>query len=415
MTNPVKIADIIKGLNFTHLEESEAELQKSSLPNIIEPASITLKDQDFIKVNMNIQRMPLAFLGDDKERVELENKIKNSSGRIEIYRGEINKEQVSLSIAPSITFGLLSGFDLDVLTVIQYKLFLTKEQKGKCPKNIRLWISDFPRIMGLKTHGRLYQRIRESIVRLSETTIYQDRVFQTKSSKNSPKKTLTNIALKLILYNQSVHSIANNAETKKSFVDIEIPDWIIENIEYNYTTELNIKLYFSISSDRSRYLYRLLDLIRFKPEVRIYIEKLYSEMFLNNLSEEKLKKRGLVRALDQLVDNKYIKSYRFKDKFLYIEYVSVKDKQTASFSNEELLSLTSEQALLLDDLINKLDDPESKVWFIKVIKSVPPDIIRGCLSIALESERMNTVIKSKGAIFTHNLMDICDKRSIGIN
>ena len=414
MTNPTKISDIIKGLNFTPSPEGENDLQKSSLPNIIEPAAIILKDQDLIKVNMNIQRMPLAFLGDDKERIELDKKIKNSSGRIEIYRGEINKEQVSLSIAPSITFGLLSGFDLDVLTVIQYKLFLTKEQTGKCPKNIRLWISDFPRIMGLKTHGKLYQRIREAIVRLSETTIYQDRVFQTKSSKNSPKKTLTNIALKLILYNQSVHNTVDNAETKKSFVDIEIPDWIIENIEHNYTTEINIKLYFSISSDRSRYLYKLLDLIRFKPEVRIYVEKLYSEMFLNNLSEEKLKKRGLVRALDQLVDNKYIKSYRFKDKFLYIEYVSVKDKQSASFSNDEFLTLSSEQALLLDDLVNKLDDPESRVWFIKVIKSVPPDIIRGCLSIALESERMNTVIKSKGAIFTHNLTDICEKRGIGI-
>ena len=94
--------------------------------------------------------------------------------------------------------------------------------------------------------------------------------------------------------------------------------------------------------------------------------------------------------------------------------MSVKDKQSASFSNDEFLTLSSEQALLLDDLVNKLDDPESRVWFIKVIKSVPPDIIRGCLSIALESERMNTVIKSKGAIFTHNLTDICEKRGIGI-
>ena len=412
MSTPESISGVIKNmtlLNFgaTNPREGDATL--------IKKGSFDLAQQSVFKVSVNIERLPIAFLGSPSEKAKLEDELKQTKlGRWEIIRIENNQGAVALSVAPSSSYGLMSGFDMDILTIIEYKLHQLKHEQGACPSKVRLWLSDFPRIMGEKKNGLLYQKIRESIMRISETTIYQDRLLHYKSSKASTKQKIGNRAIKLLVYRESEHTINTEIKTElnRSFVDVEIETWMREDINNNYTTELDIKTYFSIKSDRSRYLYRILELIRFKPKVRISLEKLERDMYLKSIQAPRFRKRAIVRALEDLVSNQVVKKFEIDDTFLYVDFFKIKSKEDLEFLKSNESNLDPERALLLKDLIEKLDDQNSKAWFIKVLGVVPVDIVRGCLSIALEAAKTNTVIKSKGAVFTHNLTEICSKRGI---
>ena len=414
MSTPESIAGVIKNMalfNFNALSTKEADI------TIVKKANTDITKDSVFKVSVNIEKLPIAFLGSPSEKAKLENELRQTKlGRWEIIKIENNQGVVALSVAPSSSFGLMSGFDMDVLTIIEYKLHQLKHEQGGCPSKVRLWLSDFPKIMGEKKNGLLYQKIRESVMRISETTIYQDRLLHYKATKSSAKQKIGNRAIKFLVYRESEHTIdtEKKAELNRSFVDVEIEDWMREDINNNYTTELDIKTYFSIKSDRSRYLYRILELIRFKPRVRISLEKLERDMYLKSIQASRFRKRAIVRAIEDLVSNQVVKKFDIDESFLYVDFYKVKSKENLDFLKPNELALDQERTQLLKDLIEKLDDQNSKAWFIKILGAVPVDIVRGCLSIALEAEKMNTVIKSKGAVFTHNLTEICNKRGIAL-
>ena len=414
MAQPESIAGVLRNmplLNFNAINTKETDMP------VVKKGNFDITAQSVFKVSVNIERLPIAFLGSPSEKSKLEEELKRTKlGRWEIIRIENGQGVAALSVAPSSSFGLMAGFDMDVLTIIEYKLHQLKHEQGSCPSKLRLWLSDFPKIMGEKKNGLLYQKIRESIMRISETTIYQDQLLHYKTSKSSAKQKIGNRAIRFLVYRESEHTIdtVKKAELNRSFVDVEIEDWMREDIDNNYTTELDIKTYFSIKSDRSRYLYRILELIRFKPRVRISLEKLERDMYLKSIQASRFRKRAIVRALEDLVSNQVVKKYDIDETFLYVDFYKVKSKENLDFFKPDETALDQERTLLLKDLVEKLDDQNSRAWFVKILGVVPVDIIRGCLSIAIEAEKMNTVIKSKGAVFTHNLTEICNKRGISL-
>ena len=414
MSQPESISGIIK--NMSLLNPNSLNTKEEELP-LVKRDNFDLTPQSVFKVSVNIEKLPIAFLGSPSEKAKLEDELKRTKlGRWEIIRIENGQGVAALSVAPSSSYGLMAGFDMDVLTIIEYKLHQLKHEQGSCPSKLRLWLSDFPKIMGEKKNGLLYQKIRESIMRISETTIYQDQLLHYKTSKSSAKQKVGNRAIKFLVYRESEHTVdtEKKMELNRSFVDVEIESWMRDDINNNYTTELDIKTYFLIKSDRSRYLYRILELIRFKSRVRISLEKLERDMYLKSIQAPRFRKRAVIRALEDLVENQVIKKFEIDESFLYVDFYKVKSKEDPGFLKANEISFDAEKTQLLQDLIEKLDDQNSKAWFIKILGVVPVDIVRGCLSIALEAEKMNTVIKSKGAVFTHNLTEICDKRGISL-
>lgn len=423
MVLPVSTENIIKSMalfkNKEDLDLEESSFNKSS--DVIQSEeSFEVSKNTVIRVSINTQRMPIFFLGSFEDKKELELRIKDGNGRWELVNIERkdkdeNIEIIKLELAMSPSFGLLTGFDMDVLTVIEHKLHECKNKNGQCPDRLRLWLSDFPKIMKGKKHGDLYKRIRESVMRLSETSIYSQCFLNTKNNKDSKKDRIKgNKTIKLLQHDTDITTVSfkNKLEALKSFIDIRIPEWLINDINNNYTTELNINTYFMIGSDRSRYLYRLLELLRHKPTVRIFKEKIEKEMNLQNIKQTNLRKRGMVRAILPLVEIGFIKNYRFDDDFLYIDFADVKKNEDLKYLNQVEDNLTIEQKELLNDLIVKLEDSKSRAWFIKIVSQVPLGYVRGALADTLDKAQNGTVHKTKGAIFTYYLNESLEKNKL---
>lgn len=375
-------------------------------------------EEKLTRVNVNLERMPLAFLGENSERIRIQKEHAGTGKRIVLFQEKEGEGSRSLSMSPSSTYGLLTGFDIDVLTVIQHKLYQITKSEGACPLKIRLWLSEFPLIMKLQKSGGLYRRIRESIIRISETVLYHEKCLFVKDDRHSTKKLMRDDAIRILLYIRSEEEIKTGAlEFNKSFIDIEIEEWLRNNINTNYTTEIDTSVYFSLPSDRSKYLYRFLEFIRYNKEVPISISKLNKEMYLLGIKLIRQRRRAIVRAIEPLLDKKlnFIESFDLTDDFIKVRFVTTKKRLEIYTPNKLSLpanTLDFEKQSLLQYMIDELKDESSRDWLATIVQKVPDDLIYICLSLTKDTAHKNGVKKSKGAIFTDHIKRECQSRNI---
>ncbi|MDP2911304.1 MAG: hypothetical protein Q8N76_03100, partial [Candidatus Omnitrophota bacterium] len=71
--------------------------------------------------------------------------------------------------------------------VVFYQVSELNKKLGYCPRKIRVAFSDFPKIMGIKYHGRLYKDIERSAERTSSFEIYQDKYVTVKEKGGTLK------------------------------------------------------------------------------------------------------------------------------------------------------------------------------------------------------------------------------------
>ena len=254
-------------------------------------------------------------------------------------------------------------------------------------------------------------------MRMSGTEILSQRFINTKDNKYSKKDRIKgNKTIKLLQHDEDVSTVSfkNKLEAQKSFVDILIPEWLTNDINNNYTTEININTYFLIGSDRSRYLYKLLELLRYKPTVKISRDKIEKEMNLQNIKHSPQRKRGIVRALQPLVDVGFIKSYRFDDNFVYFDFISVKKDEGLEYLKQAQEKLTLEHKEIINELVLKLEDSKSLAWFVKTIPQIPIGLVRGALSDTLDIAKNGVVHKTKGALFNYYLNEVIQKNNLKI-
>ncbi|MFH0754240.1 MAG: replication initiator protein A, partial [Candidatus Omnitrophota bacterium] len=204
------------------------------------------------RASLNVEKMPIVFLGTPEERKRIQMEVAKTGKPILIYHVIEDGVEKKLSLSPSSVLGLLTAFDMDVLTVIHHKLFEAKKTVGYCPTQMRLWISEFPKIMKLTTNGGLYDRIIESIKRLSTTDIYHENFVKISETDTKTMGSYREKALKIVIFKGSGKEITKSNGTErmsKVFVDIEIPEWHSNNINSGYTTEFDTNIYFKITND----------------------------------------------------------------------------------------------------------------------------------------------------------------------
>lgn len=380
-------------------------------------ALVTNEDKT-TRVNVNLERMPLAFLGENSERIRIQKEHAGTGKRIVLFQEKEGDSSRSLSMSPSSTYGLLTGFDIDVLTVIQHKLYQITKIEGTCPLKVRLWLSEFPSIMKLQKSGGLYRRIRESIIKISETVLYHEKCLFEKNDRHSTKRLMKDDAIRIILYIRSEEEVkSGTVEFNKSFIDIEIEEWLRNNINTNYTTEIDTSIYFSLPSDRSKYFYRFLEFIRYNKEVPISIAKLEKEMYLLGIKLVRQRRRAIARAIEPLLDKKFnfIESYDLTEDFIRVRFITTKKRQEIYTPNKLSLpanTLDLEKQSLLQYMIDELKDESSRDWLTTIIQKVPDDLIYICLSLTKDTVHKNGVKKSKGAIFTDHIKRECQSRKI---
>ena len=376
----------------------------------------TSKALTLTRASLNVEKMPIVFLGTPEDRKKIQMEVAKSGKPILIYNVTEDGVEKKLFLSPSSVFGLLTAFDMDVLTVVHHKLFEAKKATGYCPSQMRLWLSEFPKIMKLATSGGLYDRILESIKRLSATEIYHENFVKISETATKTMGSYREKSLKIVLFKGSGKEVTTSAGTErmqKVFVDIEIPEWHCNNINSGYTTEFDSNTYFKIGNDRARRLYRVLEIIRYQDNVFLPYSKLITELTLGNL-ETKLRNRAFKRALDPLVKIGYLKSYKLCENAIAVSYSEIRNvipQQLSSNVSYDDLDIHAQRTV--DWLMGELKDGESsRNWLANVVIKAPEELLHRCLSLTKETATLNGIRKSRGAVFTDHLKRECERLNI---
>ena len=367
-----------------------------------------------MRIDVNIEKMPIVFFGSEKKKRALEKKIFESGkphviSRVTNEDGSIVKE---LSIAPNAAYGLLTEFDQDISVVVFYHLSELNKKLGACPRKIRIPLSDFPKIMEIKYHGRLYKDIERSAERISNFEILQDKYITVKE-KGGTLRIYDKRSLKLFHFN-SIYKEEKTTERgkkiKKYYLDLEILDWVRNNIENFYTTEFNIHKYFLTKGGRTKKLYRFLEFICYNKTVPITYEKLKEELWID-AKEEFHVKEALKRCFTPLVKSGYLTDFNFDEGGVVVTFSSIKKlKPQMQLTFEEIARRES----LVSMMLEKLGDIKSKNFYHKVAQKCPEELIYKCLSLTQEVIETQKIKKSKGAVFTDILKREGEKTGVSV-
>lgn len=372
------------------------------------------ENKELIQVDVNIEKMPIICFGKAETRHNIEKKIIESKEPYVISSKVDDGIKKTLKIVPHSIYGLPSDFDQDVIVVFLSYLHNLTNKLGVCPKNIRIPLSDFPKIMGIKKQGKLYKQIEESVERLSNLDVTQENFVQIKEAKGTLKK-YDKFSLKIFHY-RNIHKEEKITKTGKKlscYVDLDIPDWVQNNVNNAYTTAFDVKKYFELKGGRVRKLYRFLELIRYRKKIFVRFEKLYNELWISD-HEEKLKKRTLKRTFEGLIKDKFITSFLFDRYGVIIIFKSVKKKRKKE-SNQQSFETNYLEESMVSEMIEKTGDKKSKNYFKKIARICPEDMIYRCLSLTREVEEIDGIKTSKGAVFVDILKRECAKFSIDIS
>ena len=365
-------------------------------------------------VSVNLEKMPIYFLGSAKESALLHEEIIRSGKPLVLADKTDKGKGWKLSISPSAIYGLLTGFDQDVFAVIQYKLCETARKNGACPEQLTLWLSEFPRIMKLEKQGALYDRIRESVRRLSETTIYHENFVKVRTETLESHEYFQDSALKLIDYRVTRQESVvkqDSSEVRREYMEISIPEWLQRDINTNMTTAFDPELYFTLSGDRARRLYRFLEIIRYKKICTVHKEKILTELTLQNVSTNQ--NRNIKRAIDPLVTIGYLEAYQINENTIEFTFTDYK-RAAVSFHGPKTEPLDYREIDLVNQMMEYLKDEKSRPWYSKLARIVPDQMIYRCLSLTKETEQFDGLKTTRGAVFTDHIKRECLKQNISL-
>jgi len=370
--------------------------------------------KELMRIDVNIEKMPIVFFGSKEKKRALEKKIFESGkphviSRVTSEDGSIIKE---LSIAPNAAYGLLTEFDQDISVVVFYQVSELNKKLGTCPRKIRVPLSDFPKIMEIKKHGRLYKDIEQSARRTSNFEILQDKYIAVKE-KGGTLKIYDERSLKLFHFNgiyKEEKTTKRGKKIKKYYLDVEIPDWIRNNIENFYTTEFDVKKYFMLKGGRAKRLHRFLDFIRYTKSLSISYEKLKEELWIDEKEIYHLR-QALKRSFTPLVKSGFLTDFKFDESSVVVTFSSIKKRRPQmQLTFEEIARRES----LVSMMLEKLGDIKSKSFYHKVAQKCPEELIYKCLSLTQEVIETQKIKKSKGAAFTDILKREGEKAGVSV-
>ena len=375
----------------------------------------TEEKKELMRIDVNIEKMPIVFFGSKEKKRALEKKIFESKKPHEISSvtnedGSIIKK---LSIAPNAAYGLLTEFDQDITVVVFSQIYELSKKLGVCPKEIRIPLSDFPKIMEIAKQGALYKNIEESARRISNFEILQDK-YITLKEKGGTLKIYDERSLKLFHFS-GIHKeekqTRSGKKVKKYYLDVKIPEWIVNNIENFYTTEFDVKKYFMLKKGRPRKLYRILEFIRYEKTKFIPYEKLQKELWIDEKETYHLR-QALKRSFEPLVKSGYLTDFTFDEERVKVTFSSVKKRKLQTqLTFEEMAQQESLSSMMLE----KLGDSQSENFYHKVAQKYPEDLIYKCLSLTQEVIETQKIKKSKGAVFTDILKREGEKLGIALS
>jgi hypothetical protein len=146
--------------------------------------------------------------------------------------------------------GLPGSLDQDVYVALLQLI----EQRGGVPDDGWISFSLYELVQLLRrTHGgRDYMQIKQSLLRLSSTTIQSDNAFYRKSQKSY----LTD---SFHLLDRVKHSETSDGHGRAEKTSVKLSDYFVESYKADYLKGLDVDFYWSLNSPVAKRLYRFID------------------------------------------------------------------------------------------------------------------------------------------------------------
>ena len=261
------------------------------------------------KDEMNLAEYPLSIL---THRVPRNRKTYSFTQRITDHQGTIIKQ--SWSVLGSDKYGLPTPYDDDVLIAL---LYYYKEQKPQ-GKKIHFSLYKLCQIMQKALSKREYDRMRDSLNRLTSTTIVATNCFYDNLAKSWVSEAF-HLFDRYKLYQERK---GRAASPHLSFV--EMSAFFHQSVAVaNYIKDLNLGIYYSLALPISKRLFRYLDKNRYKKNrYEEAVMRMASKLPLTYAYPSQVKQK-LARAHEELLRHGYLANVTYdvtregEDKVIY--------------------------------------------------------------------------------------------------
>ena len=256
-------------------------------------------DESLVRVESNLEEYPLFAI---KARNRNENQLVFERRR----QGEDGTELVQRwEVEPPAKLGMPGPFDQDIYLAVLQLL----EMRGGMPRNGELDFSlyELRDILGWSTSGNTYEKIRQSLRRISSTTLTSENAFYSKAEERFLSDTFQI---------WTVHfSRTTRGKTTRERHTLRFHPIFIRNYVAQYLKGLDPGFYWSLPSPLSRRLYRLVDHQRDSGLTwRTDLSSLRQQVPLSNYSYPSEIKRVLELAHEELKERGFLSNVGYEGK-----------------------------------------------------------------------------------------------------
>jgi hypothetical protein len=274
-----------------------------------EPQAALLPPIVLGKDEMNLAEYPLSIL---THRIPHDRKTYSFTQRITDHQGTVIKQ--SWSVLGSDKYGLPTPYDDDVLIAL---LYCYKEQKPQ-GKKIHFSLYKLCQIMRKALSKREYDRMRDSLNRLTSTTIVATNCFYDNLAKSWVSEAF-HLFDRYKLYQERK---GRAASPHLSFV--EMSAFFHQSVAVaNYIKDLNLGIYYGLALPISKRLFRYLDKNRYKKSrYEETVMRMASKLPLTYAYPSQVKQK-LARAHEELLRHGYLANVTYdltregEDKVIY--------------------------------------------------------------------------------------------------
>jgi Replication initiator protein A len=256
-------------------------------------------DEQLVRVESNLEEYPL-FAVKARNRTEnqltFERRRQGASGTELVQRWEVE---------PPAKLGMPGPFDQDVYLAVLQLL----ELRGGMPRNGELGFSlyELREILGWSVSGNTYEKIRQSLRRISSTTLTSENAFYSKAEERFLSDTFQ---IWSVHFSRTRQGGATQERHTLRFHPI-----FIRNYMAQYLKGLDPEFYWSLPSPLSKRLYRLIDHQRNGELVwRTDLLSLRQQVPLTNYSYPSELKRVLKPAHDELQERGFLSRVSYAGK-----------------------------------------------------------------------------------------------------
>jgi hypothetical protein len=268
-----------------------------------------LEEYEKGKDELTMAEFPLAIAGKDSARLN-----KTSATYQDLIRDKKTGAPVKrvVTIQGSDRFGLPTYYDEEILFGI-LQLTNLKRSGDDWPTTIRFSRYHLAKILGLKTDGRTYRRIWDSLHRLANTTYnFEFALFDKEDAEWRPSVVI-NFIQHLIVHGGPVPG-------KNGEVSIQWNDHIHRNFQAGYLRDINFMEYRSIGLPLAKALYRFLGKHFYRNSRQKFDLKIlaYEKLGLSRSNKIGQIKQALDPAIQRLEEHGYIKAVPKNERYVKV-------------------------------------------------------------------------------------------------